>query len=74
MRQTAIAPVKATPKPPKSRTRKRLNGDPLTTKNEMTEIENDPAADFIVGALLYSLLASHRSESIIAMLPSSEES
>lgn len=74
MRQTAIAPVKATPKPLKSKTRKRPNGDPPMIKSELAENEIDPAADFIVGALLYSLLASHRSESIIAMLPSSEES
>ncbi|MGE0886887.1 MAG: hypothetical protein AB7P14_25480 [Blastocatellales bacterium] len=74
MRQTAMANAKVTRKHLKSKTGTRPNGDPPMIKSEMTENEIDPAADFIVGALLYSLLVSHRSECIIAMLPFSEES
>lgn len=46
------AQMKARVKPAKTRSRR-------LTKSELAENENDAAADFIVGALLYSLLASN---------------
>ncbi len=73
MRQTAIAPAKAVRKTPKSETPDRQASEPLMTKSEMPGNENHSTADFIVGALLYSLFASHRSEAVSALLPDGEE-
>lgn len=39
------------------------------TKSITSESENDWAADFIVGALLYSLLGSNKGEIISGLLP-----
>ena len=44
----------------------------LLTKSEMVEKETEASAEFLVGALLYSLFASHRSEMIHGLLPNDE--
>lgn len=73
MRQTVVRPAKAVRKIVKNESLDRSATSPLKTKRELSGNEKDPATDFIVGALLYSLLVSHRSETVRALLPDSEE-
>ena len=56
------ARMNALVKPAKTRSR-------LLTKSELAENENAAAADFVVGALLYSLFASNPSELVSGLLP-----
>lgn len=53
------------------------NGDSKLKKRRRsaaTDGKTEFAADFVIGALLYSLLGSNRSESIISVLPEDEQS
>jgi hypothetical protein len=47
-------------------------GSKPLTKSELAENEHEAAADFVVGALLYSLFASNRSEMIHRLLPNGD--
>lgn len=46
---------------------------PLQTKSAMSEKENDWAADFLIGALLYSLFSSSKSQAVSGLLPDEEQ-
>jgi hypothetical protein len=43
-------------------------------RSATADAKTEFAADFVVGALLYSLLGSNRSESIISVLPENKQS
>ena len=73
MRPTAAKMKKSKDYDQARKSRSDLKSSAQTKSSAILRNENDWAADFIVGALLYSLLGSSRSESVSVLLPDGEQ-
>lgn len=72
MRSTAAAQIKTAGNISSSKPQANFPTEAMTTKNQIVGNEIELSDGFIVGALLFSLFASHRSEIVNEMLSGDE--